>query len=63
MSSKFYPAPKDKHAEDQKPAGADKKIHQDLEEELKDSFPASDPVSATHPKESKPKEPKQDSHD
>jgi len=50
MSEKFDPAPKDKLAADPKEAAkADKKVHGELQEGLKDSFPASDPVSVTQP--------------
>ena len=55
MSEKFNPAPADKHAEDPKQAiKADKETHKELEKGLKDTFPASDPVSATQPAKSKP---------
>ncbi len=50
MPEKFDPAPIDKHAADPKEAAkADKAIHNELQKGLKDSFPASDPVSATQP--------------
>jgi hypothetical protein len=52
MAEKFDPAPPDKHAEragEQKRGG--KRSPKDLDEELKDSFPASDPPSATQPTE------------
>lgn len=50
MAEKFNPAPTDKHAADPKEAAkADKAIHDQLQKGLKDSFPASDPVSATQP--------------
>lgn len=50
MAEKFDPAPRDKHADDPKKArDADKHMHTKLEEGLKDTFPASDPVSATQP--------------
>ncbi|MDB5548962.1 MAG: hypothetical protein JWP21_2409 [Tardiphaga sp.] len=53
MADKFDPAPHDKHAEDPKQAReADKHMHKRLEEGLKDTFPASDPVSATQPDKS-----------
>ena len=53
MAEKFDPAPQDKHAEDPKAAReADKHMHKKLEEGLKDTFPASDPVSATQPEKS-----------
>jgi hypothetical protein len=54
MSDKFNPAPLDKHAADPKEAAkADKGTHNDLQEGLKESFPASDPLSATQPAPSK----------
>jgi hypothetical protein len=50
MAEKFDPAPHDKHAEDPKLAReADKHMHKRLEDGLKDTFPASDPVSVTQP--------------
>jgi len=50
MTEKFDPAPYDKHAVDPKEAmRADKKVREDLKAGLVDSFPASDPVSATQP--------------
>jgi hypothetical protein len=51
MSEKFDPAPVDKHAD--KSAGKDargKEARDELEKGLKESFPASDPVSTTQPK-------------
>jgi len=55
VSDKFNPAPTDKHAEDPKQAiKADKATQKDLEKGLKDTFPASDPVSMTQPAKSKP---------
>jgi hypothetical protein len=54
MSDKFNPAPLDKHAADPKEAAkADKATHNELQKGLKDSFPASDPISATQPAPSK----------
>jgi hypothetical protein len=54
MADKFKPAPIDKHAANPKEAAkADKATHNDLQKGLKDSFPASDPVSATQPAPSK----------
>jgi hypothetical protein len=54
MTEKFNPAPIDKHAVDPKEAAkADKATHNELRKGLKDSFPASDPVSATQPAPSK----------
>lgn len=51
---KFDPAPHDKHAESAEHAQkADKEMHSKLEKGLEDTFPASDPVSATQPKKSK----------
>ena len=55
MTDKFNPAPADKHAADPKEAlKADQETHKELEKGLKDTFPASDPVSATQPSKSKP---------
>jgi hypothetical protein len=53
MSEKFDPAPHDKHAVDPKEAvKADKEAHSRLEKGLEETFPASDPVSATQPAKS-----------
>lgn len=50
MAEKFDPAPHDKHADDPRAAQlADAEMHARLEAGLIDSFPASDPVSATQP--------------
>lgn len=53
MSEKFNPAPADKHAE-QAPAKKHRGTsdHDELDKALKESFPASDPVSSTQPKKS-----------
>ena len=54
MSDKFNPAPPDKHAADPKEAAkADKATNNELQKGLKESFPASDPISATQPASSK----------
>jgi hypothetical protein len=54
MADKFNPAPIDKHAANPKEAArADKATHNELQKGLKDTFPASDPVSATQPTPSK----------
>jgi hypothetical protein len=54
MAEKFDPAAHDKHAEDpSKAVKADRDTHARLEAGLVDSFPASDPVSATQPSPSK----------
>jgi hypothetical protein len=54
MSTKFNPAPADKHAADPKEAAkADEATHHELQKGLKDTFPASDPISATQPAPSK----------
>ena len=53
MSKEFNPAPHDKHAEDPKKAVEADKKQTKLEKGLKDTFPASDPVSETQPKPSK----------
>jgi hypothetical protein len=50
MAEKFNPAPHDKHAADPREAEiADQEMHARLEAGLIDSFPASDPLSATQP--------------
>lgn len=54
MAEKFNPAPPDKHAVDPREAlRADEKTRAWLETGLVDTFPASDPVSATQPSPSK----------
>jgi hypothetical protein len=51
MNKKFDPAPQDKHAVDSKEAAkADKSSKNNLQKGLEESFPASDPASATQPK-------------
>ena len=55
MTDEFDPAPHDKHAVSIKGAAkADAEKHAELKSGLEDSFPASDPVSATQPAKSKP---------
>jgi hypothetical protein len=54
MSDKFNPAPHDKHAAKTGKKSADRDEHQELDAGLADSFPASDPASATLPSPSKP---------
>lgn len=55
MAEKFDPAPKDKHASDPKrDVRSDKAKDDELEKGLKDSFPASDPVSSTQPSKATP---------
>jgi hypothetical protein len=55
LAKKFDPAARDKHAADpQEALKADREIHAKLEAGLMDTFPASDPVSATQPAKSKP---------
>jgi hypothetical protein len=55
MPEKFNPAPHDPHAVDPKEAArADAEMHARLEAGLIDTFPASDPVSATQPAPTKP---------
>ena len=50
MAEKFNPAPHDKYADDPRAAElADAEMHARLEAGLIDTFPASDPVSATQP--------------
>jgi hypothetical protein len=54
-AKKFDPAARDKHAVDpQEALKADRETHEELEAGLRDTFPASDPVSATQPAKSKP---------
>jgi hypothetical protein len=53
MTQKFDPAPKDKHAVDPKDATRTDKSRTNLNEGLEESFPGSDPASATQPKKSK----------
>jgi hypothetical protein len=54
MAEKFNPAPHDKYATGVKEAvTADSDNHEELESALQDTFPASDPVSATQPERSK----------
>jgi hypothetical protein len=53
MTQKFDPAPKDKHAVDPKDATKADKSKTNLKEGLEESFPGSDPASATQPKKSK----------
>jgi hypothetical protein len=54
MAEKFNPAAHDRHAADPTEAAlADRKAHANLETGLMDSFPGSDPVSATQPAPSK----------
>jgi hypothetical protein len=54
MAEKFDPAAHDKHAADPRAAAAaDRDTHAKLEAGLIDTFPASDPVSATQPKRSR----------
>lgn len=54
MPEKFDPAPHDKHAEDPKSAiKEDGETRKQLDKGLRDSFPASDPVSMTQPSPSK----------
>ena len=54
MAEKFDPAPIDENAADlQEAAAVDLEMHVKLEAGLIDTFPASDPVSATQPAPSK----------
>jgi hypothetical protein len=54
MAEKFDPAPFDRHAADAKEAAhADRQNHDDLNNGLVGTFPASDPVSATQPAKTK----------
>jgi hypothetical protein len=50
MTKKFDPAPEDKHAANPKKAAKADKSKSDLEQGLEESFPGSDPASATQPK-------------
>jgi hypothetical protein len=50
MAKNFDPAPEDKHAADPKEASKVDKSKSDLKEGLEESFPGSDPASATQPK-------------
>ena len=55
LAEKFDPAAHDKHAENPRDAlKADLETYAKLEAGLTDTFPASDPVSATQPAKSKP---------
>ena len=55
MTEKFDPAPPDKHAQDSKQnIRRDKAKDDKLQKGLKDSFPASDPVSSTQASEATP---------
>ena len=53
MIKKFNPALSTSPADPKEAAKADKATHNELQKGLKDSFPASDPVSATQPAPSK----------
>jgi hypothetical protein len=54
MADKFDPAPPDKYAVSvDEAAWADRRTSEDLKAGLLDTFPASDPVSATQPERSK----------
>jgi hypothetical protein len=55
MAKEFDPAPRDKHADSEKQGIKKDKRHDDeLEKGLKDTFPASDPVSSTQPSKATP---------
>ncbi|WP_445216999.1 hypothetical protein ACKWRH_33475 [Bradyrhizobium sp. Pa8] len=56
MAEKFDPAPQDKHAKDpnQNVQGKEKTKDEELEQGLKYSFPASDPVSSTQASKAQP---------
>ena len=55
MAEKFDPAPEDKHATNPKQGiQRDKAKDDELQKGLKDSFPASDPVSSTQASEATP---------
>jgi hypothetical protein len=59
MAEKFNPAPRDKYAIDPKPSAVkprvvmDRETHRALDDGLRDTFPASDPVSTVQPVQSK----------
>ena len=54
LAEKFDPAAHDKYAVDPREAlKADREAHAQLEAGLRDTFPASDPVSATQPAKSR----------
>jgi hypothetical protein len=54
LAEKFDPAAYDKYAVDPQDAlKADREAHAELEAGLRDTFPASDPVSATQPAKSR----------
>jgi hypothetical protein len=54
MAEKFNPAPRDKYASDPKPRVVmDQETHRALDDGLRDTFPASDPVSTVQPVQSK----------
>jgi hypothetical protein len=54
MAAKFNPAPHDKHAANPRKAGSDDRdTNARLEAALIDSFPASDPASASQPSPTK----------
>jgi len=55
LAEKFDPAVHDKHAVDPREAQqSDREVRAQLETGLVDTFPASDPVSATQPAKPKP---------
>jgi hypothetical protein len=54
MTEKFDPAPPDKHAVNPKEHIRRDKGDNELQKGLKDSFPASDPVSSTQASEATP---------
>ena len=54
MAERFNPAARDRHAADSRQAAsADRDTHAQLEAGLRDSFPASDPISAAQPSPSR----------
>lgn len=54
MAERFNPAPQDKHASDPKTGmTAASEAHQTLDDGLRDTFPASDPVSTIQPVQSR----------
>ena len=66
MDGKFDPAPHDRHAENPHVAARqDRRAKKELDKGLRDTFPASDPVSVTQPATTKKsgesrKEPRKD---
>ncbi len=63
MSTKFNPAPHDKHADKPgKATSSNRERQEKLDAGLEDSFPASDPVSVAQPAPSKPHRKREKAH-